>query len=347
VDAFINGMGIVSPQKTTAENTFLADVVDVSGDYARCIEPNYKEYFSPNVYRRMSRIVKMSLVASHVCLNNAGVASPDAIITGTGLGCVEDTENFLVELLEKNEELLSPTPFIQSTHNTIGSQIAVVLKNHGYNNTFAHRTFSFEHALLDSHLFLRENPKANVLVGGVDELTERLFAIKTHMVDGRTASGRFKRVVPGEGAAYFLLSLERTQSSCAIVRDVMTFHKPHCDTATLSSCINELLRRAAIRPGDINLVVLGINGESEADEASLAMMGHTFPGKHFVYCKHLCGEYCTSSAFALWIAASIIRNHTVPDVLKAEPFDAGPIDNILIYNHAQSINHSLILVGRC
>ncbi len=46
---------------------------------------------------------------------------PGAIITGTALGCLEDTVTFLTRMIELNEELLPPTAFIQSTHNTVAA----------------------------------------------------------------------------------------------------------------------------------------------------------------------------------------------------------------------------------
>ena len=97
----------------------------------------------------MSRIIKMG-VRRMECLKEAGVENPGAIITGTAYGCLADTESFLTKMVENKEELLTPTAFIQSTHNTVGAQIALMLKCHNYNNTFVHRGFSFENALLDA-----------------------------------------------------------------------------------------------------------------------------------------------------------------------------------------------------
>ena len=44
------------------------------------------------------------------------------------------------------ENCLKPSLFMQSTHNTIGSLIGIVLKCHGYNNTYSHEGISFESA---------------------------------------------------------------------------------------------------------------------------------------------------------------------------------------------------------
>ena len=155
MNAYINGTGLISPQKTTEPGSFLSDVVEHHGDYLKCIDPNYRSFIEPLAARRMSRLIKMGITSAKLCLADAGVAMPGAIITGTGLGSVEDTEKILNNLLS-NEQLLNPTPFIQSTYNTISSQIAINLKCHNYNTTYVHRTFSFESCLLDALLQVEE-----------------------------------------------------------------------------------------------------------------------------------------------------------------------------------------------
>ena len=107
----------------------------------------------------MSRIVKMGVFAALSCLRNAEVEIPDAIIAGTGLGCLEDTEKFLGSMYTSEEKLLNPTPFIQSTHNTVAGAIALAIKCHGYNATYTHRGFSFESALIDALMQIHDKSR--------------------------------------------------------------------------------------------------------------------------------------------------------------------------------------------
>lgn len=88
--------------------------------------------------------------------------------------------------------MLAPTAFIQSTFNTIGAQIASLSKNRCYNNTYAHRAFSFESALLDAILLLQEGEARNVLVGGIDEMTDTLYEILKRL-------GTWRHALAGEG----------------------------------------------------------------------------------------------------------------------------------------------------
>ena len=89
------------------------------------IAPEEMPAIPPMAARRMKGMLKRALVTSLVALNRAGNPLPDAIITGTGLGCVEETLAFLNEIYRNGEQLLKPTCFMNSTHNTIGSLIAI------------------------------------------------------------------------------------------------------------------------------------------------------------------------------------------------------------------------------
>ncbi len=87
----------------------------------------------PMARRRMSRIVKRGVSVGMECLQAVGADTIDAIITATGFGCLDDSEKFLRNIIDTDEQLLNPTPFIQSTFNTVGGQIGLLCKNHCYN----------------------------------------------------------------------------------------------------------------------------------------------------------------------------------------------------------------------
>jgi 3-oxoacyl-[acyl-carrier-protein] synthase II len=215
MEAYIHGSGIISPQQTWNVDT-LGAPVSYQGNRLTCIEPDYAEWMDVKQLRRMSRIMKMGATAALLALKNAGVVKPDAIITGTGWGCLEDTGIFLNRLINNKEDALNPTAFIQSTHNTIGSYLALLLQCQGYNQTYSHGAFSFESALLDAMLQLSESPDQNILVGGADEITDASHAIqsrfgifKNKSVDSlEIFNSNSKGTLHGEGSAWFLASLE-------------------------------------------------------------------------------------------------------------------------------------------
>ena len=162
---YIRATGNISPQKTFGHLPFMEDVLEYRGSRLHCAEPDYKQVIDVKYIRRMSRIIKIGVAAALECLQEAKLSNPDAIITGTAYGCMEDTGIFMKKLVENNEELLTPTAFIQSTHNTVGAQIALILSCNQYNNTFVHRGFSFETALLDAMMLLKDKEAENVLIG--------------------------------------------------------------------------------------------------------------------------------------------------------------------------------------
>lgn len=121
--------------------------------------------------RRMGKIMKSSLLSSLEALAQAGVDKPDAIITGTMYGCLEYSERLLEQMKEEGETMLKPTYFMQSTHNTIGSNIAIKTHCHGYNVTYTQGTASLSWALRDAEMLLKEGKVKTVLVGCHDEST--------------------------------------------------------------------------------------------------------------------------------------------------------------------------------
>lgn len=130
-----------------------------------------RDYVKPLEARRMGKIMKSSLLSSLKALREAGVEQPDAIITGTALGCLENSEQLLCQMTEEGEVMLKPTYFMQSTHNTIGSNIAIRLGCHGYNITYTQDEASLKWALRDAELLLRGGKCKTVLVGCHDETT--------------------------------------------------------------------------------------------------------------------------------------------------------------------------------
>ena len=78
--------------------------------------------------RRMSNVLKRSVATAVECMNGIdNIALLDAIITSSSLGLLADSEKFLKNVVDNEEVLINPTPFIQSTFNTVGAQIALFL----------------------------------------------------------------------------------------------------------------------------------------------------------------------------------------------------------------------------
>jgi 3-oxoacyl-(acyl-carrier-protein) synthase len=349
---YIQATANISPQKTFGRLPVLMEPVEYTSTRLKSIEPDYKDFIDAKSLRRMSRIIKMGVAAATECLQEAGEKNPGAIITGTAFGCLEDTGIFLTSIIEQKEEILQPTPFIQSTHNTVGSQIALILKCHGYNNTFVHRGFSFESALLDALMLLNEAETTSVLAGSVDEITDISHAILTRfglykrfpVSNLSLFTSASKGTIAGEGAAFFLLSSQPSANAYAQLEGISTFYKP-VDIIETEQHVLSFLSSRQINFEDIDLIITGKNGDIKGDSIYKQLKDSIFKNNSLINYKHLCGEYSTSTSFALWLAANIIKTGTVPAITGYESLKEDKIKRILVYNHYQNIHHSLLLVS--
>jgi hypothetical protein len=355
MEAYIDGRSAISPQNTFSGENYFDDVWKYENvRFMKCIEPQYNALIDPMVSRRMSRIMKMGLASSLKCLDEAGITIPDAVVTGTGLGCIEDTEKFLGGLLTNKEKLLNPTPFIQSTHNTVAASIAILLKCYGYNNSFSHRGFSFESALLDSLMLLEEGSVNNVLVGGVDELTANSFNITSRLgfwkrepcINLSLLDYNSKGSIAGEGTAFFSLNKNKTNRSVARIISVGTIFKPEGFT-TIEKKLSAFITKDPAESDHADLVLMGMNGDMVTDEIYNHLRNTLFRNTACAYFKHLSGEYDTSSSFALYLASEILKEQRLPEIIRLDDRPMEKIRKILIYNHLRNAEHSMMLLSSC
>lgn len=131
-----------------------------------------KEFISPMESRRMGKLMKAAHLASLRALKKSGTECPDAIVTATSRGMLEISLQFLDDITANGEELLKPTLFMQSTHNTLSSAIAIRTGCHGYNITYSQGDDSFRWALRDAERLIRSGKAETVLVGSFDESTQ-------------------------------------------------------------------------------------------------------------------------------------------------------------------------------
>lgn len=289
--------------------------------YLSAKEPDYKTLITnAALRRRMSRIVKMGVACGLECIGHLPSEEVNAIITATGLGCLADTEKFLKTIIDNEEQLLNPTPFIQSTFNTIGAQIALLRRIHAYNMTYVHRGLSFESALLDGMMRIHEGDK-NVLVGAVDELTPTSHAILQRL-------GLLKGIRAGEGTQFFLLGHEPTDTTLAEIVSVSTFTRTNSPQERIHRFLHENQVEA------VDWFVTGKNGNRKEDVIYTDLAGNLFPAARCITFKDECGEYPTATAFAVWKVAKMFSENQ------------GTGQTALIYNHHHSINHSFILIRK-
>ena len=160
------------------DSCIVADEVIDNADQLK----DYKDVISPIEARRMGKLLRASTVTAVRALAKAGIQCPDAIITATKYGMLDTSIQFLDDMENNGEMLLKPTLFMQSTHNTLGSAIAIRLKCHGYNITYTQGDNSSEWALRDARRLIENGQAASVLVGIHDEQCP-LFATYHHIMN--------------------------------------------------------------------------------------------------------------------------------------------------------------------
>ena len=348
---YINSIACISAQDTLNENFFENLQPQNSVQLLKAIEPNYKEFIPPAASRRMSKTVKMSSVASKYALQEAGIKNPDAIIVGTGMGCSQDSEKFLKNVIENNEEFLTPTFFIQSTHNTVSGQIALGLQCHSYNFTYVNTSSSLEFSMLDAKLQINDGEAENVLVGSTDEQTERTMELyklnntikKEENLPVDYLNSTTKGVIWGEGSSFFVLGKEKTVTSYAQLKDIQIINK--LELAETKQFIEGFLAKNNLKNDEIDAMILGFSGDSESD-VYYKNSSELFPNSALLYYKHLSGEFNTASGFSIFMASHILKNQKIPEVMMINSVKKEEVKNILLYNHLGGNDHSLVLLGK-
>ena len=325
------------------ENPILYDV-----PFSRSIDPSFKEYVSPIEARRMGRILKRALATSKEALNSAGCDSVDAIMTGTGFGCIENTEFFLDALSNEGEQLLKPTYFMQSTHNTISSLVAIQTKNYNYNATYAHKGISFESALHDAWLQFRLGKIGSALVGCHDEMTETFHNIMKKggvmgQDDERCGEVAVSVVLSSDGSA--LRQAQGPQPLCRLT-GLKMLHQPSMND--LMDAVTTMLQSAERSLADVDYILTGISGNHKNDEAYLAETKTLFGDKPLLKYKHLFGENFTASGLGFYVAAQCLKAGRVPSHLFVNANEASDKQPacILLFNRSDGKDFTLTLLEK-
>lgn len=351
---YILASSCISPQHSFLCDDLIMDIQCSENNMLYCIEPDFKQYINPVQIRRMSRALKIGYTAAISCLNQQPDSMPEAVLIGTGKGCLEDTEHFLHSIKEYNETALNATHFIHSTYNQLNGMIALNKKISSYNMTYVHRGFSFEHSLMDAALLFAEGDTETALVGSFDEMTLEHFTVKKQWGYWKKESirsldllsSRTEGTISGEGSAFYLVSRQKPQQPVATIKHISPLYRP--SNADVTKALEELLDIHSLKKEDIDFVLSGKNGDANID-ASYQHVDQLFDKTQKLYFKHLCGEYDTATSFACWLASKILTTQVVPDYLysttETQQTRPANVRHILLYNNYFDLNQSLMLLS--
>ena len=210
---------------------------------------------------------------------------------------MENTENFLSAMCRDGEEMLPPTYFMMSTHNTISSAVAILLRCHGYNCTYSQKDISFESALLDAFIQLQAGRMGNALVGSHDETTPDTYRLL------RGAGYFDDTVTAAEASSAFVLSadsgsLSLSKGPLCELADVQILHSP----ANRESSVNEYTASRILRSSDYFTLFgkcfsasgLGVYEAAmriaKGLDKDILVVNDAGEDKGLVYLKSLCGD---------------------------------------------------------
>jgi len=350
---YIVSASAISPQDSFESPHFLEVIASDTSGKLFVKEPDYRQYINPVAIRRMSRLIKMGISCGMNALQQAKITTPDAIITGTGLGSMTDTEKFLNDMIALEEEALNPTYFIQSTYNSVNGWISLQTKSTGYNQTYVNRGLSLEMALMDAQLFIQEATDiVQVLVGGFDELTDEYHIVKSKLGYWKQATfnnldlfqhSHTSGTIGGEGAAFFVCTNSPLNAICSIC-GIQQLHYPTPNT--INESLKRLLHENTLQLEDLDVVLLGQSGDMRFETFYDSIKNSFSENTSLIGFKHLVGEYPTSSGFALWMASQIVVHNSIPAVTMLKKGTSNNFRNILLINHYPLQTASLILLKK-
>ncbi len=303
----------------------MTDPIIHSVPFVKAQNPSFRDYIAANEVRRMGNIMKRALVTTLKVLKDTGIEHPDAIISGTSIGSLDYTERFLDALSENGEEALSPTYFMQSTHNTVSSALAIYTKTHSYNTTYSHGAISFDLAVLDAWMQMQLGDISTALVGGYDEMVESYFELLR-----KTGYVGIPGMVPcGEVSMSMVLNTETSPADLCELAGIVICHKPSGKVFGRKLC--SMLDAANLAIQDISAVMTGINGNPLNDAPYQRTLANYFPHQARLQYKHIFGENYTALALGVYAAAHLL--HSSDDM-----------ENLLVLNQTADGDVSLILL---
>ncbi len=342
---YIHKYASISPQQTFKD----VDIDTLHGPVDKkmiAIEPLY-DAIPPGILRRMGKSVRMGVGTALPLLQN--MEAMDGILIGTANGGKEDCVKFLDQVIDYDEGMLTPINFVQSTPNAVAAQIGLLTKNNGYNITHLHTGLAFEYAAIDALMLLEENPGNNYLLGAVDDISTSNYVFddksgwhkKEDISNSELYDDNSPGTIAGEAACMFVVNGKK-ENAIAKVISVDTLHTDN--EALLKEKLAYFIKTNLPDTEKIDLLLSGENGDSRFLKYYRTVESGMENDITIARFKHLCGEYPTATAMAVWICCRILQNHPVPSHMIKKGSSKN-FKNILIYNNYKDLQHSFILVS--
>ena len=322
---YFNGWSNLSAQATFEPSLAPSDLAAPTEGFYALKEPNYSTLFDRKSLRRWSRMTRLGLATATQALQRAGHPPIDALVHATAWGNLQDTQRFLEALVEHEEQYLSPTAFVQSTHATIAGQLAQQQQHQGYSMTYSQGPISFELALADALQLLQGPAYGTALISSADALPPDLRPIFQQLDCGPSQRPM------GEGATCFLTSSQPTPHSKARLVGVALGYRTAIPAR--QAALKQLLALGGYSLADLDLVLAPVLPQAE----DRALFGDVPWSAYGTWC----GQYPTQSAFGCGLAVGALFGDPM-----AQHLLGGPIQRLALYQRIGERHWSLALLDQ-
>jgi 3-oxoacyl-(acyl-carrier-protein) synthase len=322
----------------------------------------------PERIKRMGRGQMMTIgavkAAVDCCAELPERGGGTAIVLGTAWAEEGDEIVFLQNLIARGEKGAKPAFFVNSVKNALASQLALHFGFQGENQTFAHDALSFESALWQGARLLRAGRARHAIVCGVEALVPfqeihghllgRYGTEPTPLVplaSGTAPSGR--KTLPGEGAAAFVLAPPGTAEGRLACLAGLRARGPARRWPVLSvseelAFVEQGLREAATCLSDVDLVLVGANGDPVLDAVYAGVIGELRERSRQIAVgvyRHRTGDFATASALAFDLAVRAADSGALPTEVQVVAGTVGRLERVLLYHLTSAGYHSVIIVS--
>ena len=369
IDIVISGIGVMSPlgvgreafwencrkAKTGIKKITSFDISSLRSNIAGWVEDfDPRQFMSPGVYRRMSRISRMAVASSIEALKDSGLILDAidreriAVIMGTSYGSSSHVEDFYISLLKYGPRGAQPFLFPETVPNAPASHIAMFHGITGPNTTFCQNAISAENAILYAQNLLLQNQVDVALVGGADELSAMQYSCydavgalnKIRVENDEPVKPKLgEGLILGEGAGALVMqrldfALERNAKIYGILRSgvitggITSVGHYEVEGEQMARSISLAMKKANINPDDIDQINVSANFSSELDRMEYNQLKKIFkkPTKNLSVTplKYLIGDFGGAGVIrAAAIFLSLYHRLPLPTVsaemLKGKP----------------------------
>ncbi|MDI3288535.1 beta-ketoacyl-ACP synthase II [Polyangium sp. 15x6] len=368
----ITGIGLVTPNGIGTAETWRSVLAAESGigpitlfdasQYSTRIAGEVKGFVAENFIpkkklREMGRFAHLSVAASQLCMQDAGIELTDedreacGTYIGVGLGGLENLYQYAQVLLEKGPSKVSPYFIPQVIANLAAGQVAMALdlKGPSYCNTSA--CASSAHSIGEAFEWIRRGRTHLMLAGGTEATITGLaaagfgamFALSRRNDEPARASRPWDKgrdgFIMGEGAATLLLeSLSHAKRRGAKIYGEVTGYGATCDAYHLTKpapegegaqrAMKQALVDAKLAPTDIEYInahgTSTPHGDIEEARAIVKVFGeHATGHKLWVSSTKSVMGHLLGGAGAVEAALSVLALHEgkVPPTANLEEQD--------------------------